>query len=216
MHSAVVLLSSGLDSTVNLYKGVRELQVRLVLTFDYGQRAAVKEIEHSRKICSDLKLPHQIIDLKWLSEITSTALVNKNETVPQGSDVQIDNFTQSMVTAKAVWVPNRNGVFLNIAAAVAESLKADFVVPGFNKEEATTFPDNSVDYLKALDRAFSFSTATQVKTLCYTQNMDKTEIVKLARELNVPLNEVWPCYFSGAELCKECESCKRFFRALGA
>ena len=51
-----------------------------------------------------------------------------------------------------------NGIFLNIAAGFAEALSAQAVLPGFNKEEAATFPDNSVDFLESLNHSFSFST----------------------------------------------------------
>lgn len=214
MSKAVVLLSSGLDSTVNLYVTMTHYEVVRVLTFDYGQRAALKEISQSQKICSLLQLPHQVIELPWFKEITHTALVNRSESIPQGDSVKIDNLAQSQKTAKHVWVPNRNGVFLNIAASVAEGLGADYVVPGFNKEEAATFPDNSIEYMAALDRSFSFSTANKVKIFCSTANKNKTEIVKIGRELNVPFNLMWPCYFSGEKICRQCESCQRFLRAL--
>ena len=213
MKTAVVLLSSGLDSTVNLYGAHKKFKVLKVLTFNYGQRAAEKEIEQSQKICAALGVSHQVIELPWLAQWTSTALVRREAIVPQGWSVQIDNKEQSLETAKAVWVPNRNGIFLNIAAALAESLKADYVIPGFNKEEATTFPDNTGDFLKALDHSFSFSTATQVKTHCFTTDLTKTEIVRLGREWNVPFELMWPCYFSGPKICGECESCQRFLRA---
>jgi 7-cyano-7-deazaguanine synthase len=214
--SAIVLLSSGLDSTVNLFKAHRELKIKKVLTFDYGQRAAKQEIAHSQKICQFLKLDHQIIDLPWLQQITSTSLVNTNQDVPQGSDIEIDNYEASVQSAKAVWVPNRNGVFLNIAAAFADSLKTDFIIPGFNVEEATTFADNSADFLQATDVAFAYSTSAKVKTKCYTINMNKTEIVALGRELNVPFDLMWPCYFGAEKICLQCESCQRFLRALEA
>ncbi|MEK7791253.1 MAG: 7-cyano-7-deazaguanine synthase, partial [Deltaproteobacteria bacterium] len=47
---SVVLLSSGLDSTVNFCKALRETEVVLSLTFDYGQRSAVSEISAAAKI----------------------------------------------------------------------------------------------------------------------------------------------------------------------
>ncbi|MCB0349657.1 MAG: 7-cyano-7-deazaguanine synthase QueC [Bdellovibrionales bacterium] len=213
MPSAVVLLSSGLDSTVNLYQAVSKMTVSRVLTFDYGQRAAQREIEQSAKICKKLKLQHQVIEIKWLGDMTSTSLVNTRASVPTGEDVQIDDHGQSMSTAKAVWVPNRNGVFLNIGAAVAESVGADYVVPGFNIEEAATFPDNTGDFLNALDNSFTYSTANHVKTLCYTTNQNKTEIARLGQKLDVPFELIWPCYFGAEEICRECESCKRFIRA---
>ncbi|MDZ4663116.1 MAG: 7-cyano-7-deazaguanine synthase, partial [Pseudomonadota bacterium] len=58
-ESCVVLLSGGLDSTVNLFEARQEFQIELALTFDYGQRAAKKEIEFSRKICEILNAPHR-------------------------------------------------------------------------------------------------------------------------------------------------------------
>jgi 7-cyano-7-deazaguanine synthase len=214
MPSAVVLLSSGLDSTVNLFSALRKLPVVRAVTFNYGQRAAIREIEQSQKICKKLNLAHQVIELPWLKAVTSTALVNIENEVPVNNSVSIDDYSQSMKTAKAVWVPNRNGVFLNIAAAIAEGLGAEYVIPGFNKEEAVTFPDNSQAYLNALDNSFSFSTSTRVKTLCYTTDKNKTEIVALGREMGAPFDLMWPCYFGGDQLCGECESCKRFERAI--
>lgn len=210
---AIVLFSSGLDSTVNLYEASHELDVLKVLTFDYGQRAADKEIEYSQKVCQKLNLSHDVLSLKWLGQITQTSLVNTSMNVPVNEEVCIDDVETSEETKNAVWVPNRNGVFLNIAASYADALQADFVIPGFNKEEAATFPDNSEDYMHALDTSFSFSTSQGVKVLCYTSHLDKTEIVKKGKSLNVDFSLVWPCYFSGEEPCGECESCQRFERA---
>lgn len=221
MQSSVVLLSSGLDSTVNLFAALRETRVALVLTFNYGQRAAPKEIESARKLISSIntsnKLPyqllHQVVDLPFFKDFTDTSLVNRAAAVPIKDEVSIHDMSVSNKTAERVWVPNRNGVFLNIAAAFAEGLKADMIVPGFNLEEAQTFPDNSVDYLKAADAAFRFSTANHIKTHCYTINMNKTEIIKYGQELGVDFSMVWPCYFNGAEMCGQCESCLRFENA---
>lgn len=46
--------------------------------------------------------------------------------------------------------------------------------------------------------------------------MNKTEIVKMGREIGVNFDQIWPCYFSGDEICGKCESCLRFQRALKA
>ena len=149
MKSAIVLLSGGLDSAVNLFASKQSgLDVKLALTFDYGQRAATQEISAAKAIADKLDVPHQVISLPWLADATKTSLVNRGQSVPTGGDVVIEDFGRSEQTAKSVWVPNRNGVFLNIAASFAECLECDFVVPGFNAEEAVTFPDNSDEFLK--------------------------------------------------------------------
>ncbi len=213
--SSVVLLSSGLDSTVNLYEALsRNDKVLTCLTFDYGQRAAKKEAQNATLICKKLNVAHQIVDLKWFSSFTSTSLVSESMTVP--TDVQIDDLMDSKKSAKAVWVPNRNGIFINIAAGYAEGLSADEVVVGFNREEAATFPDNSQEYLEALNRAFEYSTSNKIKVRCYTTELDKVQIAKRAKELKVDLNLVWPCYEGREEICQKCESCLRYIRAIRA
>lgn len=209
---SVVLLSSGLDSTVNLYRAKKESEVLLALTFDYGQRAAAREIERSTKIAALAGVRHHVVALPWFRDFTKTSLVDASMEVPTTA-VSIDNLEVSAETAKAVWVPNRNGIFLNIGAAFAESLKAHWLIPGFNFEEAQTFSDNSEAYLQSMTKALHFSTSNHVEVKCFTTAMTKTEIVKLGRTLGAPFELMWPCYFGGEKPCGQCESCQRFQRA---
>lgn len=212
----VVLLSAGLDSTVNFYEACEAGQVLLGLTFDYGQRAAAKEIESAKKICATRKIPHQTVALPFFKDWGKSSLTDTTLEVPTGKAVSIDDGAVSQKTAKAVWVPNRNGVFLNIGAGFAEAQGADAIVPGFNKEEAATFPDNSREFLEQATKALAFSTSNQVKVKCFTTEMTKPEIVRRAIALNVNLGLMWPCYFAKERWCGECESCQRSKRALEA
>jgi 7-cyano-7-deazaguanine synthase len=209
---SVVLLSSGLDSTVNLYEAKQKSEVVLALTFNYGQRAAVRELDRAAKIAKHAGVRHQSVDLPWFSEFTKTSLVNRGADIPTKA-VSIDDLKVSHETAKAVWVPNRNGILLNVAAGFAEGLNAEWIVPGFNAEEAATFPDNTNDFLKALSASFRFSTANHVEAICFTTALNKTEIVRRGRLLGAPFELMWPCYFAGETPCGECESCQRFRRA---
>lgn len=216
--SAVVLLSSGLDSTFNLVEALRELEVRLVLTFDYGQRAAIREIERATGLVKRFSkatpgLKHHVVKLPWFADFTETALLGKSE-IPKGHDIGIDDMKKSQASAKQVWVPNRNGIFLNIAAGFAEGAGADLVIPGFNREEAATFPDNTGAFLKTLDASFEYSTGNHVKTYCFSTNLDKTEIVARGMKNGLPFSALWPCYLPGEKWCGTCESCQRYARAL--
>ncbi|MCC7404598.1 MAG: 7-cyano-7-deazaguanine synthase QueC [Bdellovibrionales bacterium] len=211
---AIVLLSGGLDSAVNLYQAHQSNLILGALTFAYGQRAASREIASAQALCERLQVNHQVVGLSWLGAISKSALNDTEQAVPSGHEVSIDSLEISQRTAQRVWVPNRNGVFLNIGAAYAESLGASVVIPGFNAEEAKTFPDNTPEFMTALDQSFSYSTATQVKTLCYTARLSKTEIVRVGRKLKVPFELLWPCYQAGPHWCESCESCQRFLRAM--
>lgn len=213
--SSVVLLSSGLDSTVNLYEARAKSRVVLALTVDYGQRAAPRELERAAAIAKEAGVPHKTLSLPWFTEFTKTSLVNLQTEVPMAGDVSIDDPSVSEKTAKAVWVPNRNGILLNVAAAFAEGLGAGWVVPGFNIEEGATFPDNTQAYLDSLTHAFAYSTSNHVRAICFTTALDKTAIVKRGKELGAPFHLMWPCYLAGEKPCGQCESCKRFDRAMG-
>ena len=211
---AIVLLSSGLDSTVNLYAAQKYHDVLLALTFDYGQKAAKKEKEQAKKICDELNIAHKVVELPFFKEFTNTSLINEDAQIPTKTQVNITSKETSEETAKQVWVPNRNGIFLNIAAGFAEGLGAQYIIPGFNAEEAVTFPDNSKDFLNQSSVALTFSTQNKVKVHCYTIYMTKAEIVGYGKEIGVNFDLIWPCYFSNDTCCGECESCLRYKRAL--
>jgi 7-cyano-7-deazaguanine synthase len=202
----VAILSGGLDSTVSLAAATRKMDVVLAITFDYGQRAAKRERDASAKIARHYKVPHRVIAIPWLAGLTGTALVNRKARLPVNE--------MSECSAKAVWVPNRNGVFIEIAAAHAEALGATRLITGFNKEEAVTFPDNSPAYVHAVNKALSFSTANGVRVVSFTGTLEKKGIVNLGRRLNAPLKFIWPCYEGRRRWCGECESCLRSLRAL--
>ncbi|MHC1756828.1 MAG: 7-cyano-7-deazaguanine synthase QueC [Methanosarcina sp.] len=213
---AITLLSSGLDSVAALAIAADSLEIEMAVTFDYGQRAGQREIEYSRKVCEHYGIEHRVIKLDWLAGITHTSLVNRDEDVPSLSFEDIDEAAPAAITeasAKAVWVPNRNGVMLNIAGSFAESRGCDYLVVGFNGEEAGTFPDNSLDYVRAMDHAFSYSTQNGVRVLAPLIELGKTEIVRKALEVKAPLEYSWSCYHGGETPCGECESCVRRARA---
>lgn len=210
---SIVLLSGGLDSFVSLGLKKDEYNIKLALTFDYGQKSAFQEIEASRKICTYYNIEHKIIKLDWLKEITQTALVSENE-VPLTTldDLNSDEFVNK--SAVSVWVPNRNGTFLNIAAAFADSYGYDYIIFGANKEEGTTFPDNTQEFIDKINESFKYSTLKKPKVFAPLINLDKDDIVKSAVENNVPLKLTRSCYSIQDKHCGVCESCVRLKRAL--
>lgn len=206
MTKGIILLSGGLDSLVSLGIGIEKYGISLALTFDYGQKAVEQEISTSKNICDYYKIEHKVIKLDWLKEVTHTALVS-NEDLPEG----IDNPEQS---AKSVWVPNRNGLFLNIAGSFADGNDYDYIIIGANKEEGQTFPDNTQEFIDKINAEFEYSTQKHPKVVAPLINSDKNDIVKLALEHKIPLEFVRSCYASGKKHCGKCESCTRLKNAL--
>lgn len=202
MSRGIILLSGGLDSLVSL--GLGEYSVELALTFDYGQKSAKYEIDASKKICDFYNIKHKVIKLDWLKNITHTALV---------ADVDLpDKIDEN--SAKNVWVPNRNGLFLNIAGSFADGEDYDYILIGANKEEAGTFSDNTQIFVDRVNAEFEYSTNKRPKVVAPLINYDKNDIVKLALKNNIPLNLVKSCYAGGEKHCGKCESCIRLKNAL--
>ena len=155
-----------------------------------------------------------IIKTPWLQEITETSLVNTDQDLPELDSEELNNPELTLNSAKNVWVPNRNGVFLNIAACFADSMDFSHIIFGANKEEGTTFPDNTQEFIDKINEAFEFSTLAKPKVFAPLINLDKTEIIKLAIEIEAPLNLVRSCYTDEEKHCGKCESCLRLGRAL--
>ena len=203
---SIILLSGGLDSVVALGVFREEYNIELALTFNYGQKSAANELYASKKICEYYNIKHKIINLDWLKEITSTALVSEKE-IPQ------DNLGTND-SAKSVWVPNRNSLFLNIAASYADALDYDYIIFGANADEGETFPDNTEKFRTEISKVFEYSTLKKPMVLAPLINKHKDDIVKIAIENKVPLEFVRSCYSSQAVHCGKCESCLHLKKAL--
>jgi 7-cyano-7-deazaguanine synthase len=211
---AVILLSGGLDSALNLALAAKEKKATLALTMRYGQRALEPELAAAQALAKHYGARWESVDVSWLGRVNPTSLTRTGHDLPQLQTDELDSMHLATASAKAVWVANRNGLFLNIAAAYAEALGENEIFVGFNREEAVTFPDNSPEFISATNQAMSFSTMTHVKVKCYSIDWDKPQIMAEAIKAELPLDLVWSCYEAGPGRCWKCESCKRSERAL--
>ena len=214
MKDAVLLLSSGLDSAANLALGpAHGFRVRSALTIDYGQRGASRELAQASRLADHFQIEHVTFDLRHFNMLSG-----KGSALFGGQDVPVpsslDDLGVATKTAAAVWVPNRNGVMLSLAAAMAEARGQKAVAVGFNAEEAVTFPDNTIAYMRAMTASLSFSTANQVEVVSATAELTKPQIVRRLAEIEFPFEFLWSCYHAGERHCGGCESCQRLNRAV--
>ncbi len=209
---ALALLSGGLDSTVASALYVADGgRLARGLFVHYGQKAAVPEERAARAVGAALGIAVDRIDLPALGAVTGTALVAADRDLPEPELATLDETAED--TADAVWVPNRNGLLLNLAAAVAEGSGWEHVVVGFNAEEARTFPDNGAAFLERSNRALELSTRGRVAVVAPTLHMSKRELLEAGLALGAPVEHAWSCYRGGEIPCGRCESCRRRERA---
>lgn len=202
-NNAIILLSGGLDSLVTVAVLKKEYNIIKALHFNYGQKPFLKEVSACKKICEYYSIDLEVVNIGWLGEISQKSALN----------AQNDSVSNE---GKDYWIPNRNGLFVNIGACYAEALDCQYVAIGANLEEAQGFKDNSVMFVDSASALFCHSTQNNVKVIAPLINMDKKQIIQTAIELETPLEFVWSCYADGEKHCGKCPSCKLLKSALSA
>lgn len=211
MKKAISVLSGGLDCTVATSVFAKDYEIHAI-TFNYGQKSFKRELEAAEKICNKMNWSHEVIDLPWLSKI-STSSLNTTEDIPEVSFDDLDDLEKSSETASSVWVPARNMVFTSIATSYAEALGAEIIIVGWDAEEAATFPDNSKEFLNTFNELIDVGSPDKIKIEAPAIDLNKEEIVKLGVEVDAPMQLSYSCYKGGNKHCGVCESCMRRKRA---
>lgn len=109
----------------------------------------------------------------------------------------------------STYVPFRNGVFLSIAAALAEKERCDAIFIGVVQEDSSGYPDCSASFIGAFERALELGTSRDFHPRIKTPlvHLSKAQIVSLALKIGVPLELTWSCYEREDAACGLCDSC---------
>ncbi|WP_281951058.1 7-cyano-7-deazaguanine synthase QueC [Nitrosophilus kaiyonis] len=201
MKKAVCIISGGMDSAVASYIAKKEGYEIIALHFNYGQRTENKELKCFRAISNKLSAKSYEIDLPFFKQIGASALVDKNIAVP----------TEGIKPGVPVtYVPFRNGIFLSIAAAVAEKEGAEAIYIGIVEEDSSGYPDCKESFIEAMTKAINLGTKDETNIEIKTPliHLHKEDIVSKALELDVPLELTWSCYQAEDEACGVCDSCR--------
>ena len=201
---AVILLSGGLDSATVAAQAIADGYKAIALSFRYGQRHE-RELLAARQVAESLNIrDHFIVDVnlaQWGgSALTDTSIAMPIEGV-QAGEIPI------------TYVPGRNTVFIAIALSLAEAKGAEAIYLGINAVDYSGYPDCRPDYLKAFQKLAALSSKVGVEgnapKLVAPLVMDsKTDIVRRARRLGVPIDLTWSCYQGGEFPCGVCDSCR--------
>ena len=199
---AVCIISGGMDSALSAAIAKNDGYEIIGVHFNYRQRTERKELECFRKISSDMgSIKNYEIDLDFFEQIGASALTDRSIDVP----------TSGLEDGVPVtYVPFRNGIFLSIAAAIAEKHEAEAIYIGVVEEDSSGYPDCRESYISAMERAIDLGTRdeTNLKIRMPLVAMKKSQIVERALELKVPLEYTWSCYQFEDKACGLCDSCR--------
>jgi 7-cyano-7-deazaguanine synthase len=199
---AVCIMSGGMDSTLSAYMMKSSGYDIIAVHFNYDQRTQTKELECFHKICDELNvLNRYVLDLDFFAKLGASALTDKNIEVPT---------TGLEEGVPVTYVPFRNGIFLSMAAAIAEKEGAVAISIGVVEEDSSGYPDCRESYIKSMEQSINLGTKddTNIEIHMPLVNLKKSQIVKKAIELNVPLALTWSCYKNEDEACGVCDSCR--------
>ena len=202
MSKVVCIISGGMDSALAAKIAQNEGHDIIALHFNYGQRTQTKEVECFRKIATNVNaIKSYEIDLPFFEQIGASALTDKSIDIPK-SGVEKG--------VPVTYVPFRNGIFLSIAAAIAEKHRAEALYIGVVEEDSSGYPDCTESYIIQMKKAINLGTKeeTKLEIKMPLVVLRKSQIVKKSLALGVPLEHTWSCYKEEEKACGVCDSCR--------
>jgi len=204
-RKAVVLYSSGLDSTTCLAMAQADGFTPFAISFSYGQRHRF-EMEVAKANARRLgAADHMVVDFD-LRMMGGSALTADIE-VPKGgvgSNIPV------------TYVPARNTIFLSFALGWAEVLGAFDIYIGVNALDYSGYPDCRPEYIAAFETMANLATRAGVEGSGHFRihtpliNMTKAEIIRKGVSLGVDYSRTHSCYDPTPEgvSCGHCDSCR--------
>jgi 7-cyano-7-deazaguanine synthase len=214
---ALVLFSGGQDSTACLAWALTRYAHVETIGFDYGQRHRI-ELDARREVRGALvaAFPHwatrlgddHLLDLALLGQLSDTALTDARA---------IEMTAQGLPNT---FVPGRNLLFFNFAAAVAYRRGASVLVGGMCETDYSGYPDCRDNTLRALQVAISLGLDAPMTIETPLMWLDKAQTWALAEQLggealvDLTIEHTHTCYLGDRAQrhawgfgCGECPAC---------
>lgn len=202
MHTALVLLSGGQDSTTALYWALNNFgghKYVEALTFDYAQRHRI-ELESAAKIAHRAGVNHTLLPIDTFAALGGNALNSDDIRVTDGEKQGLPS----------TFVPGRNLIFTTFAAAYAYREKVHNIVIGVSQTDYSGYPDCRADTIQSLERTLCLGMEYRVTLHTPLMYISKAETVVMLREYGKLDELAWShtCYQGTFPPCGECAACR--------
>ncbi|WP_375264248.1 7-cyano-7-deazaguanine synthase [Palleronia sp.] len=200
MKQALAMVSGGLDSTTVCYLLARNgVEVRPIF-FDYGQHCVETEWAKVNEVLPKQVLPPERLNISDVFRNSSSRMI-----------VEADLWKET-ISDDDLYIPYRTMLFFAVAAARAQTLQVLDVYSGFINSNHAKELDCSTAFMNGLDElsegvgAVRFHAPFREKT--------KSDVVRQALELGVPIGRTFSCQASSSFPCGACPNCVERLKAL--
>ena len=202
---ALILFSGGLDSTTVLYWAKYRFKEVLPVIIDYSQKHSI-EVKNGVRIAEMNGLEYIRIRFP-LNEVLGSALLDTNIEIPDSL-----NSAKDEKGVPHTYVPFRNGIFLSLAAGIAETRGIRNILTGFNLIDTPDYPDTTKLFSDKMEEVINIGTSASItgekfKIITPLIKKSKKEIIELGLELGADYSFSVSCYRGGEMPCLKCPSC---------
>jgi 7-cyano-7-deazaguanine synthase len=183
----VSLSSGGLDSSILLCVLKKDKHDVHPLFINYGQKSAKHEHDAFFKVCKFLELTGHVINLESLKEIRC-------------------GLTDEHISAVDFpYFPARNLILASVGASYAHNHTCDLLSLGFLQN--SFFPDQSQKFVLEIENMIKTSLGTDFKVLTPFIDMNKKEVMQLAKKYDFPIDITYSCHSGTEKPCGNCMGC---------
>lgn len=197
MYKVTVLFSGGIDSSVLLAWCKNQGIDCQPLFLDYGQVTASREFHAAKKISKKMGFPLEKVTVPDVSSLTRNQITDPSQSTNP-------------------YYPNRNLLLLTIGSLHAyENRNQGVGIGAIRAVGSTPFPDLSQIFFDEFTKLVETSLNYKLAILTPFIDLTKIEVVKIGRNLHVPIELTYSCLTNSDRPCEFCESCISRKEALG-
>jgi 7-cyano-7-deazaguanine synthase len=200
-RKCLVLLSGGIDSATLTYWLKRQGFAIEAVHFDYGQGQINGERECAMTIARKSDTLLHVIETALPSDSM------KNVLLTQGSCAQISNAAAfGDVVCMCI-----------MAATFALTHGFDSIALGVNVDNTKAHPPLNTVFFRTIEKLVSLWTGNKIRVLTPFLQKDKSSVMRIGAELDVPYADSWSCGINIEKHCGKCVEClarKRNFKKI--
>ncbi|PTT35122.1 hypothetical protein DBR28_12665 [Chryseobacterium sp. HMWF028] len=230
-RETILVLSGGIDSVTMAHMLVNAGNNCRAVYLDYGKSISQRELAAAKHFSYHLDIPLEIIDahgmtklqlgyLPWTRILADEADIKDFEISTSKLSKEQEERLSKYPVVSSNW-SRVTGIhhLISVASYFAQITNATQIALGLTKEQFVAFPGLKLALEKWCELLELLNPEKgSFKVLTPLIDMTKSEIIKLALDLEIPIEATWSCFYSTDYHCGKCTRCnerKSAFKTLG-